>query len=98
MKNTLRIIINRYFNDKNTRCSSRGVGVKLPLWAMVRGQSSPRILGKIPINGLNFRSNFNNHSLSANSLYSPQESAVDKVTGVVAFVCFLALAFLALGV
>ena len=70
MKNTLRIIINRSFNDKNTRCSSspyranQGLGV---------------------------------HSLSSSSLFTPQESITDKVTGVVAVLCFLALAFIALG-
>lgn len=98
MKNTLRIIINRYFRAKNTRCSSTAVRSKLPLWAMVGYESTPRILVKTTINDLVFVSNFNNHSLSANSLYSPKESAVDKVTGVVSVVCLLAIAFIALGV
>lgn len=98
MKCTLRIIINRYFNDENTRCSSNEVGVKLPLSAMLPTAHSPRILGLPRTKRLNFVSNFEGHSLSTNTLYSKQESAADKVTGVVAFVCLLALAFFALGV
>jgi len=98
MKNTLRIIINAYFRGRNTRCSSKAVGGKLPLGAMVWHRSTPRILGIEPINGLNFRSNFEGYSLSTNSLYSAKESAADKVIGAVGFVCLLTLLAMALGV
>jgi hypothetical protein len=98
MKSTLRIIINRSFNDKNTRCSSKENRSKLPAWAIMGGKSTPRILGINPIKGLNFRSNFEGHSLSVNSLYSQQETASDKVIGVVSFVCFLVLLAFAMGV
>ena len=98
MKNTLRIIINAYFRGRNTRCSSRVGGSKLPVMAMLPTAHSPRILGIEPRNGLNFRSNFNGHSLSTNSLYSAKESAADKVIGAVGFVCLLTLLAMALGV
>ena len=98
MKNTLRIIINAYFRGKNTRCSGRVVGSKLPSMAMIDGVSDPRILGIKPIKGLNFRSNFEGHSLSVNSLYSTQESGADRAIGAVSFVCFLTLLAIALGV
>jgi hypothetical protein len=98
MKNTLRIIINAYFRGRNTRCSSKAVGGKLPLGAMVQGKYDTRISVLKPINGLVFRSNFDGHSLSVNSLYSAQESGADRVIGAVAFVCFLTLLAIALGV
>jgi len=98
MKNTLRIIINAYFRGRNTRCSSKAVGGKLPQRAMVGHSSTPRISVLKPINGLVFRSNFDGHSLSVNSLYSAQESGADRVIGAVAFVCFLTLLAIALGV
>lgn len=98
MKNTLRIIINAYFRGRNTRCSSNAVGGKLPRMAMVGQSRTPRILGIEPINGLNFRSNFEGHSLSVNSLYSTQESGADRAIGAVSFVCFLTLLAIALGV
>jgi len=98
MKNTLRIIINAYFRGRNTRCSSKAVGGKLPLGAMVQGKYDTRISVLKPINGLVFRSNFDGHSLSVNSLYSAQESGADRVIGAVAVVCSLALVFMALGV
>ena len=98
MKNALRIIINRYFGAENTRCSSKAVGGELPMLAMVAQGRTPRILVINPIKGLNFKSNFGGHSLSASSLCSPQETVSDKAIGVVALVCVLALAFIALGV
>jgi len=98
MKNTLRIIINAYFRGRNTRCSSKAVGGKLPLGAMVQGKYDTRISVLKPINGLVFRSNFDGHSISVNSLYSAQESGADRVIGAVAFVCFLTLLAIALGV
>jgi len=70
----------------------------LPRMAMIDGGSTPRILGIEPINGLNFRSSFEGHSLSTNSLYSAQETISDKVIGAVSFVCFLTLLAIALGV
>ena len=98
MKHTLRIIINAYFRVGKTRCSGRAVGSKLPRMAMIDGGSTPRILGIEPRNGLNFRSNFEGHSLSTNSLYSAKESAADKVIGAVGFVCLLTILAIALGV
>lgn len=98
MKNTLRIIINAYFRVEKTRCSGRAVGSKLPRMAMIDGVQHPRISVLKPINGLNFRSNFEGHSLSTNSLYSAKESAADKVIGAVGFVCLLTLLAMALGV
>lgn len=98
MKNTLRIIINAYIGVRNTRCSSREVGGKLPYLAMVADQTYPRISVLKPINGLGIRSNFDTHSLSAKDLCSLQESTANKITGAVAFVCLLVLAAVALGV
>ena len=98
MKNTLRIIINAYFRVGNARCSSRVVGSKLPRMAMIDGVCDTRISVLKPSNGLVFRSNFEGHSLSTNSLYSAKESAADKVIGAVGFVCLLTLLAIALGV
>jgi len=98
MKNTLRIIINAYFRVGKTRCSGRAVGSKLPRMAMIDGVQHPRISVLKPITGLNFRSNFEGHSLSTNSLYYAQESTADRVIGAVAVVCSLAIVFMALGV
>ena len=50
-----------------------------------------------PIKGLNFRSSFEGHSLSVNTLYSAEESGADRVIGAVSFVCFLTLLAIALG-